>query len=158
MSHIGGKQPAPEQYHSIDLHGPDDMPVHSPPNAYPHPAIPEPASDTFSVHSTAPLAPGYRFDNPPPMPEPAAHVRMAEPSAPYMPRYPPVKQDSYADSNHSAGASAAGSGPGGFVRLKDHENEKPQRPGHPRNPSWDLLGGIGKEIEGLRFTSPCTRR
>ncbi|KAF8608825.1 hypothetical protein BDV93DRAFT_518874 [Ceratobasidium sp. AG-I] len=85
------------------------------------------------------------------MPEPSAaqHVHIAEPSASYVPRYPPLKQDSYADSNHSAGASGAGSGPGGFVRLKDRENEKPQRPGHPRNQSWDFLSGIGKDIDGF---------
>ncbi|KAG8747158.1 hypothetical protein FRC10_002207 [Ceratobasidium sp. 414] len=84
------------------------------------------------------------------MPEPSAspHAHMAEPPMPYVPRYPPVKQDSYADSNHSAGASTA-AGPGGFVRLKDQENEKPKRPGHPRNPSWDLLAGIGRDIEGF---------
>ncbi|KAG8689992.1 hypothetical protein FRC08_010714 [Ceratobasidium sp. 394] len=152
MSHPSGNQPTnPEQYHSIDLHNSGDVPIHSPPNPYPSQPMPEPASDAFSVHSTVPLAPGYRFDNPPPMPEPSAspHVHMAEPPMPYVPRYPPIKQDSYADSNHSGGASAAGTGPGGFVRLKDQENEKPKRPGHPRNPSWDLLAGIGRDIQGF---------
>ncbi|KAG8734673.1 hypothetical protein FRC12_018430, partial [Ceratobasidium sp. 428] len=105
MSHLGGNQPTdPERYHSIDLHRSDDVPVHSPPNPYPHQPMPEPASDGFSIHSTAPLAPGYRFDNAPPMPEPSGspRVQMVEPTLPYVPRFPPVKQDSYADSNHSA--------------------------------------------------------
>ncbi|QRV94149.1 transporter, small conductance mechanosensitive ion channel (MscS) family protein [Ceratobasidium sp. AG-Ba] len=136
MSHLGNPPPSPGKYHSIDLNDKDDVAVHSPPTH----AMPEPSSDAYSVHSTAPLASGYRFDNPPPMPEPAA-------AGPYMPRYPPLKQDSYADSNHSGGISQAGSGPGGFVRIKDQE--KTQRPGHPRNPSWDLLSGITKDIEGF---------
>ena len=152
MSHLGGKEPTdPERYHSIDLQNPDEVPIHSPPTVYyQHQPMPEPTSDAYSVHSTAPLATGYRVDTAPPMPEPSAaqHVHIAEPSTSYVPRYPPLKQDSYADSNHSAGASGAGSGPGGFVRLKDHENEKPQRPGHPRNQSWDFLSGIGKDIDG----------
>jgi hypothetical protein len=155
MSHLGGTQPVdPERYHSIDLQNPDDVPIHSPPTALPHQPMPEPASDALSVHSTAPLTQGYRFDGAPPMPEPSAspHVRMAEPSVPYIPRYPPTKQDSYADSNYSAGTSTAGAGPGGFVRLKDRYNEKPQRPGHPRNQSWDMLAGIGKDIDGT-FTA-----
>jgi hypothetical protein len=154
MSHLGDKQPDPDRYHSIDLQNPDEVPTHSPPSAHhQHQPMPDLVSDSYSVHSTAPLNLGYRVDNAPPMPEPSAavHVRMAEPSTGYFPRYPPIKQDSYADSNHSAGTSAAGSGPGGFVRLKDREDEKPTRPTrphHPRNQSWDFLSGITKDIEG----------
>ncbi|CUA66917.1 putative MscS family protein C1183,11 [Schizosaccharomyces pombe 972h-] [Rhizoctonia solani] len=144
MSNLG-KQPDTEQYHSIDLQHPGDVPTHSPPTVHP---IPDPISDSYSVHSTVPLTTGYRIDNAPPMPEPsAAHI--VEPSPSYFPRYPPNREDSYADSNHSAGASGAGTGPGGFVRLKDREDEKPTRPHHPRNQSWDFLSGITKDIEGF---------
>ncbi|CAE6448905.1 unnamed protein product [Rhizoctonia solani] len=147
MSNLG-KQPDMEQYHSIDLQHPGDIPTHSPPTSHmQHQPMPDPTSDSYSVHSTVPLNTGYRVDNAPPMPQPsAAHI--VEPSPSYLPRYPPNRQDSYADSNHSAGASTAGTGPGGFVRLKDRENEKPTRPHHPRNQSWDFLSGITKDIDG----------
>ncbi|KAG8685940.1 hypothetical protein FRC11_009802 [Ceratobasidium sp. 423] len=147
MSNLG-KQPDVEHYHSIDLQNPGDIPTHSPPTSHmQHPPMPDPISDSYSVHSTVPLNTGYRIDNAPPMPEPSsAHV--VEPSPGYFPQYPPNRQDSYADSNYSAGASTAGTGPGGFVRLKDRENEKPTRPHHPRNQSWDFLSGITKDIDG----------
>jgi hypothetical protein len=147
MSNLG-KQPAVDQYHSIDLENSSDIPTHSPPTSHmQHQPMPDPISDSYSVHSTVPLNTGYKMDNVPPMPEPSA-VHIVEPSPSYFPRYPPNRQDSYADSNHSAGASTAGTGPGGFVRLKDRENEKPTRPHHPRNQSWDFLSGITKDIDG----------
>ncbi|KAF8757319.1 Mechanosensitive ion channel [Rhizoctonia solani] len=130
MSNLG-KQPAVEQYHSIDLENPGDIPTTH------HPPV-----------TCIPLNTGYKMDTIPPMPEPSA-ARIVEPSPSYLPRYPPNRQDSYADSNHSAGASAAGTGPGGFVRLKDRENEKSTRPHHPRNQSWDFLSGITKDIDGF---------
>ncbi|ELU42471.1 serine/threonine protein kinase [Rhizoctonia solani AG-1 IA] len=148
MSNLG-KQPAVEQYHSIDLENPGDIPTHSPPTSHmQYQPMPDPISDSYSVHSTVPLNTGYKMDTIPPMPEPSA-ARIVEPSPSYLPRYPPNRQDSYADSNHSAGASAAGTGPGGFVRLKDRENEKSTRPHHPRNQSWDFLSGITKDIDGF---------
>ncbi|CAE6471545.1 unnamed protein product [Rhizoctonia solani] len=146
MSNLG-KQPDTEQYHSIDLQHPGNSPTHSPPSAQ----MSDPISDSHSIysaaHSTVPLTTGYRIDTIPPMPEPSA-AQMVEPSPSYFPRYPPNRQDSYADSNHSAGASGVGAGPGGFVRLKDRDDEKPTRPHHPRNQSWDFLSGITKDIDG----------
>ncbi|KAG9080476.1 hypothetical protein FRC06_006530, partial [Ceratobasidium sp. 370] len=128
MSHLGNNQPTgPGRHHSIEVHSSDDVPTQFPPNPHPHQPMPEPASDALPS-LTAPPAPLI------PEPSTSPHVRMVEPSIPHV----PAQQDSYADSKHSAW-------PGGFVQP----SEKPQRPDHPRNPSWDLLGGIGKNIEGF---------